>query len=138
MCRPDRDGYYILSIKINGTRRNVRLHVLIWFAAFGEWIPGAVDHINRIRNDNRLINFRRANQSQNRANSTVSRRNKARAKGVVTLKKGRKPYWATIYVRGRKFDLGYHNTVAEASAAYEAAAVKYFGEFATAGMPENG
>ena len=41
---------------------------LAWLYMTGEWPEDQVDHINRIRDDDRWINLRAANQSQNSYN----------------------------------------------------------------------
>jgi hypothetical protein len=65
---------------------------------------------------------------QNKRKSSVS---KAPAKGVsfVSHKSG---YRARIKANGKHYMLGYFKTVEEASAAYKAAAIEHFGEFARA------
>jgi hypothetical protein len=43
-------------------------HRLAWLWWFGEWPEGGLDHINRIRNDNRIDNLREATRSENQRN----------------------------------------------------------------------
>jgi hypothetical protein len=51
------------SIVIDG--RVYLSHRLAWLYVHGEWPPEQIDHINRNRADNRLVNLRAAKQSQN-------------------------------------------------------------------------
>lgn len=46
-------------------------HRLAWLYVYGEWPNGHIDHINHVRNDNRLANLRDVTRSEN--NKNVSR-----------------------------------------------------------------
>jgi len=46
-------------------------HKLAWLYVYGEYVTGDLDHINRIRDDNRLCNLRKATRSENRLNSSI-------------------------------------------------------------------
>lgn len=122
------EGY--CRLRVDG--RHAMIHVIIWFLATGAWLPGKIDHRDRDRGHNAFANLRLATRSQNRANSSVSRRNKSGFKGVSITKSKSRPYWATIYVRGAPISLGYFSTPEAAASAYQAAARKHFGEFAAA------
>ncbi len=65
-----RRGYLVATVHMDGERKQVKLHQVVWFAA-GRAIPGGriIDHENRIKTDNRLDNLRLATpllNSQNR------------------------------------------------------------------------
>ena len=100
------------------------LHRLAWAHFYGYW-PQNVDHINRIKTDNRICNLREATRSQNLANRSV--RAKSGFKGVV-LVKGR--YRASITVNSKSNYLGLYTTPEEAHLRYATEAKKVFGEFA--------
>jgi len=68
------------EIRFNGYRTYE--HRLAWFYMTGEWPPNQIDHINRIRDDNRFCNLRLADQSLQEYNKGISRRNKTGFKGV--------------------------------------------------------
>ena len=87
------------------------------------------DHINGNKLDNCRANLREANRSQNKANSTKNKNNTSGYKGV-TLKKQNKKWLAQIGVNGKRYHLGYFTDKIEAALAYDAAAIKYFGEYA--------
>ena len=106
-----------------------RLHRVIWALVYGEWPKIDVDHINCVRDDNRLSNLRLATRHQNLANTGVRKTNKLGIKGVH-LHKAPDTYRSIIRVRGQRIDLGLFKTPEAAGAAYKAAAEKYFGEFA--------
>jgi len=122
-------GYVIIHIN----KKNYRAHRLIWSWLYGK-DPGInqIDHINMIRNDNRLINLRLANQSQNKCNVRAYKCNKTGVKGVymVTLSSGKQRYRSMIFHNNTKFTLGTFDSIEEASAAYAAAAERLHGDFA--------
>ena len=47
----------------------VSAHRLIWAFHYGHWPNGEIDHINRNRKDNRIINLREVSQSINYKNA---------------------------------------------------------------------
>ena len=59
-----RDGYRRVSFK-GGI---IVEHRLAWALHFGEWPNGWIDHINRVRDDNRITNLRIATPSENAKN----------------------------------------------------------------------
>lgn len=104
----------------------LKLHRLITKPKSGE----QVDHINGNKLDNRRSNLRLCNNSQNQMNQS-------KKKGVfrsdykgVCWKKQQGKWYARIGVNYKRIHLGYFNTEKEAALAYNAAALKYFGEFA--------
>lgn len=101
------------------------VHKVIWFMTFGEWT--LVDHEDRNKANNRLINLRKATQSQNAHNKGTYTNNRLGVKGVRRM--GKK-YEARIQCEGKPHHLGMFNTLEEAKAAYEQAATDLFGEFA--------
>lgn len=120
----DRRGY--VSIRVFGV--SIRAHEVVWALCRGSWPQTDIDHINGIRDDNRIDNLRLSSRSQNLANSKQrsdslkganfdSRRNKWKSRIMV----GYKEIW-----------LGSYDTEMEAHAAYVRAARKYFKEFARA------
>mgnify|MGYP003544058816 CR=1 FL=1 len=117
-----------LSVGIKGKR--YQAHRLAWAHYFGEWPSGEVDHINRDKLDNRIVNLRVASRAQNGANCSLSKSNTSGAKGVTWVRREGK--WQAQIMVGRKHrHLGYFDSVATAAAAYNDAAIKAFGEFAS-------
>lgn len=119
-------GYRIVTI--NG--RDYRAHCLAWFYVFGTWPPADIDHINRIKDDNRISNLREATRSQNNINSKT-RASTYNLKGVthVTGYKGRK-WTARININGKPIHLGVFDSPEKAHEAYRRAASEHYGEFA--------
>ncbi len=48
------NGYVVIRIN----RKGYLAHRLAWFMEFGQWPENHLDHINRDRADNRLVNLR--------------------------------------------------------------------------------
>lgn len=88
----------------------------------------SIDHANGNALDNRRRNLRFASQSEQRCNTSVSKRNKLGVKGVYL----HCPGWYRSYIAkdGKKYDLGTFKTIEEASTAYNAAALRLHGSFA--------
>jgi hypothetical protein len=121
------DGYRIIRVK----GRNYRASRLAWLYMTGEWPAAYVDHINCVRYDNRWINLRPADATQNMGNARKAADNTSGYKGVCWVAYRRK-WKAQIGRNGESRHLGYFDCPAAAHAAYVAAAEKRFGEFARA------
>jgi hypothetical protein len=95
-----------------------------------------VDHINHDGLDNRKCNLRVCTRQQNLWNKRWCRQAKASSKykGVVVVGK---PFRATITVNYKPIFLGAFATEREAALAYNAAAIKYYGEYARLNHVEN-
>jgi len=119
------DGYLIITVN----RRGYRAHRLAWLYVYGEWPRSELDHINGVRDDNRIANLREATRAENNRNRKKQRNGCCALKGIY-LVKGR--FRAQIRVRGKTTHIGYYATEKEAHAAYKAAAEKEFGAFARA------
>lgn len=115
------------SIRID--RQAYKAHRLIWLLVHGHWPEAAIDHINCDGLDNRLVNLREATLSQNSANMRRRNDNTSGAKGVCR-RAGSDKWSAEIMVAGKRRHLGQFESIEAAAAAYEAAAIKHFGEFA--------
>lgn len=104
-CRHSQ-GYLVIGID----RRLYLAHRLAWLYIHGRWPREQIDHINRVRDDNRLSNLREATPAQN----------------IQNVKKPLGAYWyedrkkwsSGIMVHGKKKHLGYFDTVEEAHDAY--------------------
>lgn len=119
------NGYW--NIRLNG--RLWRAHRLAWLFVHGAEPTDQIDHINGIRDDNRIANLRLATNTENGRNRVVSKNNKIGLKGVCRKSLGER-FTATIWVNGKNRHLGYFHTAEAAAAAYDLAAAKYHGEFA--------
>lgn len=113
------NGY--LCIGLDG--KNYSAHRLAWQHYYGDLPPNYIDHINRVKTDNRIANLREADKSQNAQNTSVRADNKTGFRGVV--RQGAK-FSAKIMFSGRQISLGTFKTAKEASEFYEAVAAKLF------------
>ena len=98
-----------------------RAHRLAWFFGTGVDPAGlSIDHINRIRDDNRLENLRLATHAQNCQNKSC--------KGWFFDKQSQK-YKARIQANGKVYHLGFFPTPELAGQAYRDASKRLHGEF---------
>lgn len=109
----DRDGY--LCVGFMGHVH--RAHRLIWLYVTGEWPKGDIDHINRIKDDNRWKNLRDVTRAENKQNQLVLKRNKCGVKGVHWDKNTSK-YAAGICHNGKTYYLGQFESIHDAADAY--------------------
>jgi hypothetical protein len=117
-------GY--LATSIDG--KLYKNHRLVFLYHNG-YLPKTLDHINRIKTDNRIENLREATRPENNRNASKRKDNTSGFKGVVWDKPANK--WRSyINVHGKRHRLGYFADVVDAAQAYNLAAEQYFGEFA--------
>lgn len=114
---PHSNGY--ICIRIKGQLHYAHRLIFLYFKGF---LPKYVDHINNIRDDNKIENLRECEHSQNHAN-----RKKA---GGISYRKKENKYTARIGVKSRQIWIGSFDTEIEAKRAYNERAKKEFGEFA--------
>jgi hypothetical protein len=106
--------YGYRCFKING--RNYRLNRLVWFYTYGVWPKNQIDHINGIRDDDRLVNLRDVTHFINQQNrKSCNKNNKLNTMGVYKV--GNK-YRARIMLDGKTKHLGYFLTIQDAEEAY--------------------
>jgi hypothetical protein len=103
----------------------VRMHRVILGAKKSEF----VDHIHHNGLDNRRTEIRLCTFNQNGHNRRMYLNNTTGFKGV-SYEKQRDKYRARLQVNGKMVSIGRYLTPELAAAAYDAAAIKYFGEFA--------
>ena len=99
-----------------------RIAMLLSYGFYGDGLE--VDHINHIRNDNRLVNLRFVTAAGNQRNRSRSSNNNSGVIGVYYHKAGRK-YVAQIKVDGANIYLGSFVSLEEAAEVRKAAEVKY-------------
>lgn len=108
-----KDGY--VTIKINCVSHLA--HRLVWLYIYGKFPLRLLDHINGIRNDNRLANLREATDEQNLQNQKVGRGKYSKYLGVSFNLRQKK--WVAYISIGQKIKhLGYFLTEDDAYAAY--------------------
>lgn len=123
--RKNLNGY----VQIGINKKRYSAHRLAWLYEYGE-VPKIIDHINNIRDDNRLINLRLCNKNQNSHNSLLFKNNQSGIKGL-DIKNNK---WRTqIAVNKKIYHLGYFKDFFEACCSIYSARNKLHGEFANYG-----
>lgn len=110
------DGYLCLSVK----GKSHLAHRIIWLLYYGAWPKDQIDHINGIKDDNRIENLRDVNNTLNQRNKRVHR--EGRMVGVRKHIRG----WMVITPKeyGQKY-LGVFKTQHEACDALDCFYLKY-------------
>ncbi len=104
--------YVQFTLSLNNIKHKVFAHQFAWYWINKECVE-EIDHINGIRNDNRIENLRSVTRQQNQWN-------RLNAKGYTIIKNSNK-YRAEISLNTKKIYLGSYNTEQEARNAYLAA-----------------
>lgn len=119
------NGYARSGIRIGKKTTPLLLHRVVFGAQQGQ----CLDHINGDKLDNRLCNLRLASKSQNSANA--KKRNGAKSTSLYKGVSWNKGAWcAQINSGGQRKYLGRFQSQLDAAKAYNAAALKLFGEYA--------
>ena len=125
---PDNYGYYRLSLSKDGKKRDYTVHRLVALTFyFVENDTLQIDHNDRDKTNNNLLNLRFCSNSENQRNTGLQKNNTSGYKGIRPT-----PYktWrATIYVDGKQKNLGSFTTKEAAYDAYCKASREFHGEF---------
>lgn len=113
-------GY--IQIMVDG--RCYQAHRLGWFYVHGNMPPNEIDHINHIRDDNRLCNLRLATHTENQRNLSIQRNNSSGFAGV-SWNKSSKKWKAQIQINGKQQHIGYFDKIEDAAMARKAASERY-------------
>ena len=128
----DKIKQYYWSLGKNGYFLNVKnqlyLHRLIMGVA-DEDRSVQVDHIKGNKYDNRKINLRLCNNTENSRNKGLNKNNTSGYSGVY-YRKDRNKWYARITVNREEINLGHYENFDDAVKARKEAEKKYFGEFA--------
>jgi len=124
---PGRGTDYAITIK---SGKSLFLHRAIMNAPKGL----QVDHINGNGLDNRKENLRLCTATQNKRNVKNNKRNKSGYRGVSLDARSGK-YKAQISTGEKILSLGSFDDPVDAAKAYDNAALKYHGEFASLNFP---
>lgn len=115
------NGYF--RGKIFGT--NVLAHRVAWCYHHGQWPTGEIDHINGVRDDNRISNLRDVAGGKNAKNRRISPDHMSGKMGVRWDKFSRR-WISSITNDGKKIYLGSFKLFDDAVRVREEAEKKYF------------
>lgn len=99
-------------------------HRLAWLYVYGYMPENEIDHINRVRSDNRISNLREVSRQCNVRNCSVKKNNKSGITGVCWAKD--RGLWKSQTVVDRKtVNLGYYKSKLDAAKARWETEVRY-------------
>lgn len=113
-------GY--LDLRVNGHRAYG--HRMAWLLTYGEWPDGQIDHINGVRDDNRIENLRVVTNKQNHTNMKRHKGNSSSVTGVYWNKRAGK-WQAYICVDYKQIYLGVFKYLIDAETARKDAEIKF-------------
>jgi HNH endonuclease len=108
------DGYQRICVD----RGRYLAHRLAWLITYGVLPPDETDHINGIRDDNRMANLRLATKTLNMENMRRPRIDNTTGILGVSWNKRAKKFRSLIRFAGKNLHLGYFTDPAEAHQAY--------------------
>ena len=113
-------GY--IETRLDG--KSYQAHRLSWLYMHGKFPDNQIDHINGVRDDNRIINLRDITHVENGKNQVLRKTNTS---GVTGLhwNEIRNKWQAYIKINGKSRHLGLFTSKKEAIAARQAANIKY-------------
>ena len=99
-------------------------HRLAWLYVHGEFPPNDLDHINRVRSDNRIGNLRLSTRAENLQNQSMRSNNTSGHVGVSWYKRDQK-WLAQIKINYKTINLGFFTDLTEAISAYASAKAQF-------------
>lgn len=117
-------GFGYMHLKVNGV--NKTSHRAMWEHVNGPVPDGyEIDHINGIRNDNRIVNLRLVSHKENMENRQRPRADNVSGMKGAQWKERDKKFHSVIGHNGRKISLGYYISAEDAHDAYTKAAAHF-------------
>jgi hypothetical protein len=93
--------------------------------AYGNWPRSYIDHINRVKTDNRISNLREVTHLQNSQNRSKNVNNTSGYCGVC-WQKSRNQWHVKISYKGKRVHVGRFDHLEDAISARKAAEQRYF------------
>jgi hypothetical protein len=100
-----KDAYGYLVIHVQG--KDYKAHRLAWYLHYGKWPINQIDHINGIKNDNKINNLRDVTNQQNHYNKKGHRENTYK---YYSFHKGNKKWQVRASINGKQKHFGYFET----------------------------
>lgn len=110
-------------------------HRVAWAVETGAWPAHDIDHRDGQRSNNRFLNLRNATRAENSRNRQSHANSTSGYLGVSRHSASGK--WAAqITASGKKEHIGLFASEVDAARAYDATAIKHFGQFARLNFPD--
>lgn len=120
------DGYRYIKYR----QKRIVAHRVVFYMHHG-YVPDEIDHINRVRDDNRIQNLREAtSHTHNLGNQSIQKREKSSKYKGVCWDKNRMKWMAYIKNKGKITNIGRFSSEKDAASAYNSHATMIFGDFA--------
>ena len=103
------NGYIVFQVN----KTKIYAHRAAWMYTHGFWPNAEIDHINRVRNDNRLVNLRLANRLENSHNTGKHAKSISGHKGVAWHSRNKK-WQVQMRVRGTHYYIGQFSELQDA------------------------
>ncbi|MBI5954393.1 MAG: HNH endonuclease [Chloroflexi bacterium] len=131
-AKKDGNNFYAVrnGSKKNTPREHIRMHKVVLNASDNV----VVDHIDRDGLNNTRANLRICTKSKNTRNHKLYMTNTT---GFIGVSFHKKKFVSRLTVDRKTIHLGCFSTAEEAARAYDNAALKYFGEFASLNFPDS-
>jgi len=128
--RPNKDGYLRVGIRDNqsGKHNLYYVHDVIFYMRHG-WLPEQIDHVNHVKNDNRISNLQSSDYALQQVNMPKKQGTTSLYKGVCYYANKASKRWRASLCHNKKHkSFGYYETQEEAARAYDRAAYAIWGE----------
>lgn len=120
-CKSEAIGYKLVMIN----KKFHLTHRIIWEMHNGEIPEGMeIDHINGVRDDNRIENLRCVTKGENAVNKRMSKRNKSGLTGVC-FDKSKGLYKSQISRKGRERSVVYFDNIFDAACHRKSMEISY-------------
>lgn len=105
-------------IQIRFEKKQYRAHRLAWLLFYGKYPNNFIDHINGIKNDNRICNLRDVTRNENSQNQKKAQKDSMTKILGVTFSKVNNKWKARIIKNKQYIHLGYFDNANDAGNAY--------------------
>ena len=127
-------GHAVGGLNSEGYRRfqffgNTLLEHRVVFLMFNKYLPKTIDHIDGVRDNNKIQNLRECTINENCYNSKLNARNSSGVKGVY-LHKASNKWMVRASVKGKRMYFGSYDDLELAELVAIEARNKYHGDFA--------